>query len=382
MDPAGNFCVSSIEAADDSQLYVDIVTGDANLSRWPDPASGAYNITCWNATTYSDPSLDPNVEIMRATALSTRRLTVTRAQESTSAATHNASGCTHKIALCPTAKLITDLNSAAIDVGSVYGWITEYGAVGDGTTDDHEAFEDAVAALTHIVIPSGTWRIGDDVTIPATVTLEVRQGGIMTVDSGVTLTINGPVIAGNYQISGGVGTTTYAARNGLAYDRWNGTSSDELQLPSGIAFRTADMYLGGKRHYYGTAAPASGTWAVGDIVYNTAPAVTEFAGWICTVAGTPGTWNGFGSLDKVVESAAIAMDGEGAVACTIAHGLSYTPVATQITLTPYVTNGATGCCRQMIIESIDGTNITVYVFRTAAAAAGATLKVVARIHAV
>ncbi len=49
--------------------------------------------------------------------------------------------------------------------------------------------------------------------------------------------------------------------------------------------------------YYGTAAPTSGTWRAGDMVFNSAPAVAGaggsqyiIEGWSCTVAGTPGTW--------------------------------------------------------------------------------------------
>jgi len=50
---------------------------------------------------------------------------------------------------------------------------------------------------------------------------------------------------------------------------------------------------------YNNAAsvPTGGTWAVGDKVWNSAPAEAGIAGskyvligWICTVAGTPGTW--------------------------------------------------------------------------------------------
>lgn len=45
------------------------------------------------------------------------------------------------------------------------------------------------------------------------------------------------------------------------------------------------------------AAPTTGTWARGDQVRNSAPselgsAASKYVitGWICTVAGTPGTW--------------------------------------------------------------------------------------------
>jgi hypothetical protein len=50
------------------------------------------------------------------------------------------------------------------------------------------------------------------------------------------------------------------------------------------------------RIYYGTAAPTSGSYVVGDILYNTAPASGAYIGWVCTVAGSPGTWQGFGLI--------------------------------------------------------------------------------------
>lgn len=46
-----------------------------------------------------------------------------------------------------------------------------------------------------------------------------------------------------------------------------------------------------------TAAPTTGTWAQGDYIKNSAPAEAGVAlskyvilGWVCTAAGTPGTW--------------------------------------------------------------------------------------------
>lgn len=47
---------------------------------------------------------------------------------------------------------------------------------------------------------------------------------------------------------------------------------------------------------YRAEAPTSGTWAVGDIVWNTAPAAAGTLGWVCTTAGTPGTWRTFGGI--------------------------------------------------------------------------------------
>jgi hypothetical protein len=56
--------------------------------------------------------------------------------------------------------------------------------------------------------------------------------------------------------------------------------------------------LNGKNVNSGTTAPTSGTWAVGDVVWNTAPASGLPTFWVCSVAGTPGTWIGIGSYDQ------------------------------------------------------------------------------------
>jgi hypothetical protein len=45
-----------------------------------------------------------------------------------------------------------------------------------------------------------------------------------------------------------------------------------------------------------SAIPTTGTWVVGDVVYNSAPASAGYIGWVCTVAGTPGTWKTFGLI--------------------------------------------------------------------------------------
>ncbi|HSG62984.1 MAG TPA: hypothetical protein VLA24_16285, partial [Pseudomonadales bacterium] len=47
---------------------------------------------------------------------------------------------------------------------------------------------------------------------------------------------------------------------------------------------------------FGTAAPSAGTWSVGDRVQQSTPVVGQPKGWVCTVAGTPGTWISEGNL--------------------------------------------------------------------------------------
>lgn len=52
----------------------------------------------------------------------------------------------------------------------------------------------------------------------------------------------------------------------------------------------------GKNVTFGTAAPTTGTWAVGDKRWNTAPVAAGAPGWVCTTAGTPGTWKAMAAL--------------------------------------------------------------------------------------
>jgi hypothetical protein len=47
----------------------------------------------------------------------------------------------------------------------------------------------------------------------------------------------------------------------------------------------------------GTAAPTTGEWARGDIVWNINAAAGGKVGWVCVAAGTPGTWKPFGAID-------------------------------------------------------------------------------------
>jgi hypothetical protein len=69
-------------------------------------------------------------------------------------------------------------------------------------------------------------------------------------------------------------------------------------LPYQIAFPVIGVGSGAnaRRQTTGTAAPTTGNWARGDIVWNVSPSAGGTAGWICTAAGTPGIWKTFGAI--------------------------------------------------------------------------------------
>lgn len=73
-------------------------------------AAAPFNGSWYNATDYGSPDDDPNAEIIRVTAISTDTLTVTRAQEGSSASTKNTGGKTYKMIFGLTAKTLnTDI---------------------------------------------------------------------------------------------------------------------------------------------------------------------------------------------------------------------------------------------------------------------------------
>ena len=59
---------------------------------------------------------------------------------------------------------------------------------------------------------------------------------------------------------------------------------------------TVSIYNDGLIRGYQAGIPVSGTYVLGDVFYNNAPASAGYIGWVCTVAGTPGTWKGFGLI--------------------------------------------------------------------------------------
>lgn len=71
----------------------------------------------------------------------------------------------------------------------------------------------------------------------------------------------------------------------------------DLSTTGGLGFRNG-YYAGSGMKYRGiaSAAPSSGEWLRGDIVYSDSPSASGSIGWVCTAAGSPGTWKTFGAI--------------------------------------------------------------------------------------
>jgi hypothetical protein len=118
LDAAVNFAKAALAAGYDAAATSIAVAAGQGARFGPVP----FNASWWNFTDAADPADDPTVEIIRVTAIVGDTLTVTRAQEATTAATHNTAGKVYKLMAGPTAKLVSDLNATFITAsGGVAG---------------------------------------------------------------------------------------------------------------------------------------------------------------------------------------------------------------------------------------------------------------------
>jgi len=67
--------------------------------------------------------------------------------------------------------------------------------------------------------------------------------------------------------------------------------SDDVDFATAGAIR-----IQGKKQEVGSNTPTSGSYKLGDIVWNNSPKPTGYVGWICVREGAPGEWKPFGQI--------------------------------------------------------------------------------------
>ncbi len=133
-----------------------------------------------------------------------------------------------------------------------------------------------------------------------------------------------------------------------------------------------DLVGQGHRVGYGTAPPAAASdavgisFSVGDRIYNTAPLLSGVLGWICTTAGSPGTW--------------VEMGGQQGVGVNVANAAVLAMHATPIPILPAQGAGTLIEVISMVLENIfltgayaNGGAIGLYYGAAASVLASATL---------
>lgn len=115
--------------------------------------------------------------------------------------------------------------------GTIFYNAKVYDLVGDGTTNDYTKFYNLInttinGAEATIIFPKGTYKISSNITIPSNISLYFVKGAMLSPDSGVTVTINGSIEAGYYQIFKFVDATSQIATKNIGV--WNDVADSTL----------------------------------------------------------------------------------------------------------------------------------------------------------
>lgn len=143
LDPVTNFgkvTVSTVYTSTD--LIVGLNTNEG--LKLPDTSAGKqFNLVWYNSTDYPDPSDDPNVEIVRCTTRTVDTLTITRAQEGTTASNKNIVNKIYKMVLSPTKKTIDDIGTEHVKKtgDTMTGVLTQNGTNLAGTAYRSQSFQ-------------------------------------------------------------------------------------------------------------------------------------------------------------------------------------------------------------------------------------------------
>jgi hypothetical protein len=146
--------------------------------------------------------------------------------------------------------------------------VIDFGAVGNGTTNDGAALALAEAAGAAIYLPSGVYRVSASINLTKVVTF--APGAILKPDSGVTIMLSGEIDAGLWQIfdTSAGGTFSGPVRNQYIYPEWWGAvpnipADQSPRIQSAITFAQA-----GARTVY----LRNGMWRCDNTLYMREPA--------------------------------------------------------------------------------------------------------------
>jgi hypothetical protein len=153
LDVAKNFSKVTVSTGYDGSATTVVLSASegAKLPTVP------FNAVWFNSTDYTDPTDDPNKEIIRVTNIATDTLTVTRAQESTSAATHNTGGKSYKMIAGLTAKVInTDIPAMNVASATVaFGCTLDTDGTLAANSDTKIPSQKAVKTYADTRLPAG-----------------------------------------------------------------------------------------------------------------------------------------------------------------------------------------------------------------------------------
>lgn len=148
------------------------------------------------------------------------------------------------------------------------------------TAIDYIGTDEVTLEITHTEI------LDDDRTVNANTTLSIFQGGIVSIDGGITFTIDGQIVAPLVEIFGGAGAVTYNG-NGIWYTDWENVSSIPLIVNAAeVDIGTGKLNAGDGRLEIPNSITLPATCTVGEIYMDN----DAVSGQQCYFCGIVDTW--------------------------------------------------------------------------------------------
>lgn len=102
--------------------------------------------------------------------------------------------------------------------------VKDFGAVGNGVTDDSGAVNNALSAAEDVLFPAGVYAIKQNLTFPAGKHVIFADGAKLTIASGITVTVNSGIHAGLYPLFIGAGRVVAGIPNQTVFPQWFGAN--------------------------------------------------------------------------------------------------------------------------------------------------------------
>lgn len=192
-------------------------------------------------------------------------------------------------------------------VASVFtiGWITEE----DSTqTQERQCAIFRAQILVNTELAQYTRSILEGVTVPELDPLDGDDEEIVPyfIESSSSIYVT-PEAGGHYVLGGDMTlgdaimfTVTHpdvASVDVMLGSAWVSAIQITTEDPQGLLCSATTPFPENKNvNFVREGPPTLGTYTVGRIVYNETPATGQPMGWMCTVAGTPGTWKAMANL--------------------------------------------------------------------------------------
>ena len=190
----------------------------------------------------------------------------------------------------------SDIELPEPDAGKYLGWnpagnnlenksaqVTETGTAETLYVSNYESLAAAISdigATETTLVLDAPGDVDDDLAFPATLHVRAEKRGVLTVAFGKTLTISGPLEAGEYQIFAGTGTVTGLKTSNV---KWFGATGDGITADTTAVQASITALADG-----GKWIVPPGTYAVANVVYDVANSEIDMQGTLKPIAETSG----------------------------------------------------------------------------------------------